>query len=292
MQVMRCSGSSWVLWEWLCRGGRGGGGGAVTMVAVFGGGGRRVVGVGAVGSGAVAPVHPLGGGGPGGRRAGTGPALAGARPGPGRRRPRRRSPRLSADATGALVEESSGAGRWTGTGHRGGSGPRVSPPPRPLRAQIARPGALAALLAVRLLVAQPTMRRENRPRDEGGAARTPRRVGTRVTRVKSTARRRPAPGGGSRGACGPPGALPPGARQPPAPRCAGPPSAVVPGRSPPTDPNPPAGSRPRRIPGPAPGPFAHAPQTPPRPVRVGQGAPASTRSHSPGSSGRLFRGWS
>ena len=33
------------------------------MVAVFGGGGREVVGVGAVGSGAVVPAHPLGGGG-------------------------------------------------------------------------------------------------------------------------------------------------------------------------------------------------------------------------------------
>ena len=33
--------------------------------------------------------------------------------------------------------------------------------------------------------------------------------------------------------------------------------------------------------GPAPGPVAHAPQTPPRPVRVGQGAPASTGSRGP-----------
>ena len=31
--------------------------------------------------------------------------------------------------------------------------------------------------------------------------------------------------------------------------------------------------------GAGPSPLAHAPQTPPRPVRVGQGAPASTRSH-------------
>ena len=69
---------------------------------------------------------------------------------------------------------------------------------------------------------------------------------------------------------GPPGAGSPVRRAP----------SVVPGRSPATDPNPPAGSRPRRASGPAPSPFAHAPQThPPGRSGTGQGAPAPTRSH-------------
>ena len=73
---------------------------------------------------------------------------------------------------------------------------------------------------------------------------------------------------------------PPPARGPPSPtpRCAGPPRWWCrAGRRRPT-------RTPRRIPaaqglGAGPSPFAHAPETPPRPVRVGQGAPASTRSH-------------
>ena len=64
----------------------------------------------------------------------------------------------------------------------------------------------------------------------------------------------------------------------PAPRCAGPPRwwCRAGHRRPPRTPD---GSRPRRVSGPSPSPFAHAPQTPPRPIRVGQGAPASTGSH-------------
>ena len=49
--------------------------------------------------------------------------------------------------------------------------PSRSPPSRCLRCQIACSRAPTALsVSMRLLVAQPTMRRENRPRDEGGAA--------------------------------------------------------------------------------------------------------------------------
>ena len=83
---------------------------------------------------------------------------------------------------------------------------------------------------------------------------------------------------------------PPPARGPPtpAPRCAGPPRWWCrAGRRRPTR-TPPAGSRPRRVSGPAPSPFAHAPQTPPRPVRDGPGRPGvNPIARPPGSSGRF-----
>lgn len=54
-------------------------------------------------------------------------------------------------------------------------------------------------------------------------------------------------------------------------------SVVVPGRSPATDPTPLADPAAQGL-GAGPQLVAHAPETPPGPVRVGQGAPASTGS--------------
>ncbi len=187
-----------------------------------------------------------------GRRARTGPALVGLAQGLG---------------GGVVVGGAHGSGRcdrcprrrvvrcrrWTGTGCRGrcgGSGPRGRRRRGACAARSPAPGRRPRCRCpVRLLVAQPTIRRENRPRDEGGAAEP--RPGRHVGEVDHPApvwagggevaaqqvvgdpvplggpggAHRPArPGAGQTPApacaapaarAGHPGALPPGARQPP-----------------------------------------------------------------------------
>ena len=184
------------------------------------------------------------------------PRLQGACPGPGRRRLRREEPTASAEATGALVDESPGVGDGQVTWIRGRCG---GPGPRDHR----RRGACAPRVAcsrapaaprrpVRVLVAPADNAAvAHRPRDEGGATRNPvpgRHVGevdhpapVRTGRRRESRRVRAERGPGSpwrarwcapscparrrsdsgarmrrtRGACGPPGGLLPGARQPP-----------------------------------------------------------------------------
>ena len=190
-----------------------------------------------------------------GRRARTGPALVGACPGPGRRRLRREEPKASAEATGALVDESPGVGDGQVTwirGRCGGPGPRDHRRRGAFAPRVACSRAPAApRCPVRVLVAPADDAAvAHRPRDEGGATRNPVpgrhvgevdhpapvRTGRRRESRRARAERRPgspwrawwcAPSGPARRrsvpvpACaaprctGPPGALLPGARQPP-----------------------------------------------------------------------------
>ena len=105
----------------------------------------------------------------------------------------------------ALVDESSGAGRWTGDLDPWSlwwtRPPRGSPPSRCLRARIACSGAPSTKSVPRAAAGGPgrSMRRAYRPRDEGRAAEP--RPGRHVGEVDHPAPVR-AGGGGSRGAAG------------------------------------------------------------------------------------------
>ena len=136
------------------------------------------------------------------------PRLQGACPGPGRRRLRREEPTAPAEATGALVDESPGVGDGQVTwirGRCGGPGPRDHRRRGAFAPRVACSRAPAApRCPVRVLVAQPTMRPSRTgPVTKAVQRGTPCRVGTWV---KSTTQRRSAPGGGgSRGGRGPSG---------------------------------------------------------------------------------------
>ena len=106
------------------------------------------------------------------------PRLQGACPGPGRRRLRREEPTASAEATGALVDESPGVGDGQVTwirGRCGGPGPRDHRRRGAFAPRVACSRAPAApRCPVRVLVAPADDAAvAHRPRDEGGATRNP-----------------------------------------------------------------------------------------------------------------------
>ena len=106
------------------------------------------------------------------------PRLQGACPGPGRRRLRREEPTASAEATGALVDESPGVGDGQVTwirGRCGGPGPRDHRRRGACAPRVACSRAPAApWCPVRVLVAPADDAAvAHRPRDEGGATRNP-----------------------------------------------------------------------------------------------------------------------
>ncbi len=240
-----------VVEDWLCRGGRGGG--VVAMVAVFGGDGRQVVGVGAVGAGVVVTVHPSGGGGlevvaaPPGAAA---PAARAGHPGPFCRVPRW-PPGPPGIPPAPASKRLAPRGRGSPSRSRGGVRHDLLEGGRDRAARVTWTGPVLHPDPVR------TVRTRRGPRSSspalvdalGGSA-----AGALTLRRHRASRRAPPD-------LAPRPARPPRHRLPGAPgRVAGPRAA------------------PRRVPGLAPA-FAHAQQTPPRPLQDGPGRPGTNRSH-------------